>query len=152
METKPSETAQTLFELSNSYEPKCSLELSGYGQPFIIPVSPAEIQTPTQLNLIGRSTTASPPMPSPSNILPPLLLIAAFMSARKNSAHLSKRNFSFFFVSVFKRRRSLKPRDFKWRTSGSVCVSFLLMLADELLCELSARSSPPSPLQSRMKN
>jgi len=33
--------------------------------------SPAEIETPTQWDLIGSSTTVPPPMPSPSSILPP---------------------------------------------------------------------------------
>jgi hypothetical protein len=90
IETKQSETAWTISDISNSYDLKCSLELSVCGQLYIIPVSPADIQTATQWNLIGCSTTASPPMSSPSSIFPSFHLIAACMSARKNSAHLSK--------------------------------------------------------------
>ena len=37
--------------------------------------SPAEIQTQTHWNLIGRSMTAPPLVSSPSNIIPPLRLI-----------------------------------------------------------------------------
>jgi hypothetical protein len=47
--------------------------------------SPAEIQTPAHWNLISCSTTAPPPVVSPSSILRPPSSHCAFIPARKNS-------------------------------------------------------------------
>jgi hypothetical protein len=52
--------------------------------------SSVEIHTPAHCNLIGHSLTALPLVLSPSSNVPPLLSYYAFVSARKNSAGVSK--------------------------------------------------------------
>jgi hypothetical protein len=47
---------------------------NAYGQPCVyiyVQRSPVEIKNPTRWNLIGRSMIVSPPVLSPSSILPP---------------------------------------------------------------------------------
>jgi hypothetical protein len=60
--------------------------------------SPAEIQTPTQWNLIGSSMTV--PVSSPS-IIPPQSSHYAPFPARKKLARASKFNFFIFFSLYF---------------------------------------------------
>ena len=51
---------------------------------------PAAIKTRTHWNMIGRRITATPPMLSPSSILPPLSSHCAFIAARKCLVRFSK--------------------------------------------------------------
>jgi len=52
--------------------------------------SPAEIQTPTHLKLIGRIMTGPPHVLSPVGILPPPSSHCASILARKNPARIPK--------------------------------------------------------------
>jgi hypothetical protein len=60
--------------------------------------SPVEIQNPTHWNLTGRNVTGTPPVLSPSSILPPLFSDCPFISAKKNLPRLKELLlFSFLF-------------------------------------------------------
>jgi hypothetical protein len=77
-----------------------------------------EIRTPIHRKLIARITTASPPVLSPSSILPQSSSHCPFNATVKNSARF--KNVVISFVNLLKISFSLKWRYSKLRTSVSV--------------------------------
>ena len=81
---------KTLAGLRNNYVLECAAQSrteQTYSQIYKCIIkggSPAEIQTGTQWNLIGRSMTAPSPVSSPSSILLPPPSQSAFIPERKN--------------------------------------------------------------------
>jgi hypothetical protein len=67
--------------------------------------SPAENQSPTYWNLIGRRLTAPPPLLSPSSILPPPSSHFTFILAEKILGRAKK---SYFFSPLVPFRKTAK--------------------------------------------
>jgi len=80
---------------------------------------PVEIRTPTHCNLMSCSTTVLLTVLSPNNIHPPLSTLCAFISARKNSARLSK--CYYLFSVIYLKLRNSELNNLKFRKAGSVC-------------------------------
>jgi hypothetical protein len=84
--------------------------------------SPSEIRIPVLWNLIGHSTTATPPVSSPSSILPPLSSHCASIPARKHSTPVSRMllfQFSFTFLNFRKSETALSRGVSEYTLTGN---------------------------------
>jgi hypothetical protein len=68
--------------------------------------SPVEIQTPKLQNPIGHSTTATPPVLSPSSILPSFSFYSTFIPAKEKFGAFKKCYYVRFFA--FSKLRNFK--------------------------------------------
>ena len=85
----------------------------------------------------GCSTTAQPPVLSPSYILPPPSSPCSFIPTRKISTPLSNMLLFRCFNRVFLKLRQCAIANFQLRRTGSIC--YLLMCGKILWCYLTFR-------------
>jgi hypothetical protein len=114
--------------------------------------SPAETQIPIERNLIGSSTTAPPPVLSPSSTLPSCFFHRHFVAAKKIGMGLRKYYFSclLFYNCVSLKLRKLESACLSWQCSSRLPTSIYACICMSI--DLSVRLSVESRCAQKAHN